>query len=178
MSVTIDGVWIYWTLTECNYKWLRHSHWVTRSKNYCNHRTHKVFPVFLNRCSVEASNGRRSPSSGFPNCPQTQLPDSHSNRSQRPNLSSSLTLSPNNSFHSTDWLTDWLSNCPAYNMSARTTQKTQFVIFVVIVGTCLFAKSWLKNSCCIFASLFVPDPTKCHLFLQSFITVPLFHQCS
>jgi hypothetical protein len=30
--------------------------------------------VFTSRCWVVASNGRRSPSSGFPNCPRPQLP--------------------------------------------------------------------------------------------------------
>jgi hypothetical protein len=52
-----------------------------------------VFIVFTSRCSVAASNGRRSPSSGFPNCPWPQLPASHSNSSQWPDLSSSPTNS-------------------------------------------------------------------------------------
>jgi hypothetical protein len=36
---------------------------------------------FTNCCLVAASNGGRSPSSGFPNCPRPQLPASHSNSS-------------------------------------------------------------------------------------------------
>jgi hypothetical protein len=38
---------------------------------------HKVFSVFTSRCLVAASNGERSSSSGFRNCPQPQLPASH-----------------------------------------------------------------------------------------------------
>jgi hypothetical protein len=47
--------------------------------------------VFNSRCSVATSNGGRSLSSWFPNWPRLQLPASHSNSSQRLNLSSSLT---------------------------------------------------------------------------------------
>jgi hypothetical protein len=116
MRVTVDGAWIfskiYRTLSERNYMW--QSLWVTRSKDHCNHITHKVLPVFLSRCSFEASNSRRSSSSRF------QLPASHSNSSQRLNLT-----------HSLHWLIVWPSNCPAHNMSARTAQKTQFLIFLV-----------------------------------------------
>jgi hypothetical protein len=36
-----------------------------------------VFSVFTGRCSEVASNGGRSPSSGFPNCSRPQLPASH-----------------------------------------------------------------------------------------------------
>jgi hypothetical protein len=43
------------------------------------------------RCLVAASNGRHSPSSGFPNCPRPQLPASNSNCSHRLNCNSSLT---------------------------------------------------------------------------------------
>jgi hypothetical protein len=49
--------------------------------------------VFTSRCLVAVSNGGRSPSSGFPNCPRFQLPNSHSNSSQRLRLSSPLTRS-------------------------------------------------------------------------------------
>jgi hypothetical protein len=42
-------------------------------------------------CSVAASNGRRFPSSGFPNCLCHQLPASNTNSSQRLNSSNSLT---------------------------------------------------------------------------------------
>jgi hypothetical protein len=45
------------------------------------------------RCLVAASNGGRSPFSGFPNYPRPQLPASNSNSSQRLNFGSSLTHS-------------------------------------------------------------------------------------
>jgi hypothetical protein len=48
--------------------------------------------VLSSRCFVAASNGGRSPSSGFPNCLRAQLPASHSNSSQGPNPSGYLTL--------------------------------------------------------------------------------------
>jgi hypothetical protein len=54
--------------------------------------------VFTSRCSVAASNGGCSPSSGFPNYPQPQLPASNSNGSLGLNLSSSLSNSPTNYF--------------------------------------------------------------------------------
>jgi hypothetical protein len=43
---------------------------------------------------VTASNGGRSPSSGFPNCPRSQLPASNSNPWQRLYRSSPVTNSP------------------------------------------------------------------------------------
>jgi hypothetical protein len=47
--------------------------------------------VFTNRCLVAASNGGRSPSSGFPNFPGPQLPASNSNSSRQLNPSGYLT---------------------------------------------------------------------------------------
>jgi hypothetical protein len=81
--------------------------------------THKCPESRLHcRCLVAASNGGRSPSSGFPNYRRPHPPVSHSNSLQRVNLNSSLTHSLTNS-------TD--SNCPAYNILARTSQKTPFL---------------------------------------------------
>jgi hypothetical protein len=45
--------------------------------SHCNYSTHKVFSVFIGRCLTAASNGKRSPCSGFRNCPRPQLPASH-----------------------------------------------------------------------------------------------------
>jgi hypothetical protein len=119
--VTIDSVWIgnwiHWTLTERTYKNLRQSHWVTRSKYHCNYSTRKVLSDFPSRCSVAASNGRRSPSSGFPNDPRSQLPASHSNNSQRLTLSSSLI----------DWLTQSLTNQLTQYRSADSSQQTELL---------------------------------------------------
>jgi hypothetical protein len=87
MIVTIDTFWIdnqiYWTL------W--YSLWLHFTIHYHTH-TSVHSRVFTNPCLVvEASNGRRSPSSEFPNYPWPQLLASHSNSSQWLNLSSSLT---------------------------------------------------------------------------------------
>jgi hypothetical protein len=56
--------------------------------HYCVH-SH----VFTSRCSVAASNGRRSPSFGFPNYPRASATASHINSSQRLNISSPLSNS-------------------------------------------------------------------------------------
>jgi hypothetical protein len=91
--------------------------------------------VVIIRCLVAASNGGRSPSSGFRNCPWPQLPASHSNSSQRLNLNSSLSNSPTNQL-------SWL--CPAYNISERTAQKTRLhYSCAIVVETRLFAKCYL-----------------------------------
>jgi hypothetical protein len=68
--------------------------------------------VFSGRCVftsplVTASNGKHSPSSGFLNCPQPQLPASHSNSSQQLNPSGYLTHSPTNSLSLTKQLTQF-----------------------------------------------------------------------
>jgi hypothetical protein len=83
---------IYWTI------W--YSAWLHFTVHYDTH-THISghSHVFPNRCLVAVSNGGRFPSPGLRNCARPQLPESHSNSSQRPNVSSSLT----------DSLTDWLT---------------------------------------------------------------------
>jgi hypothetical protein len=81
--VTIDVVWIgnqiYWTELQS--------------------------VTVTSRCLVVASNGGHSPCSGFMNCPQPQLPTSHSNSSQQLNLSGYLNYSFTNS------PTDWPTTC-------------------------------------------------------------------
>jgi hypothetical protein len=71
--VTRDEDWIgkriYWRFKQ--------SHLVTQSKDHCRYSTYEVFSVFISRCLVAAFNGGRCRSSGFPNCPQVQLPASH-----------------------------------------------------------------------------------------------------
>jgi hypothetical protein len=43
------GYWIYWPLTDRNYKKLRQSQEITHSKYHCNYSTHKAFSVFTKR---------------------------------------------------------------------------------------------------------------------------------
>jgi hypothetical protein len=74
-----------------HYEKLRQSDWDTHSKNYCNYSAHKVFSVFTSRYLVTASNGGRSPSSGFPNCPRPRPPASHFSQLQLPADSTNLT---------------------------------------------------------------------------------------
>jgi hypothetical protein len=81
MNVTRDVVWIgnqiYWTLTECNYKWP--SQWVTCSEDHCTYSTLiKVLSVFTSCYLAAASNGGHSSSSGFLNYLWPQLPAYHS----------------------------------------------------------------------------------------------------
>jgi hypothetical protein len=120
--MTIDDVcirdWIYWTLWYS--AWL---HFTVHSSVHSQ--------CFTSRRLVAASNGGRFTSSGILNCPRSQLAASHSNSSQRLNLSSSLmnlltnlsTHRPTNSSQ-LNWLLELLPNCPAYNISARPAQKT------------------------------------------------------
>jgi hypothetical protein len=112
--VTVDRVWIgnciYWTLTD---PWLQ----VIITNSLINtlysslEHTHKASqPACCVSTSllVMASNGRRSSSSRFLNCPQHQLPASHSNSSQQLNhtgyLTHSLTHPPTNSLTPLTWL--------------------------------------------------------------------------
>jgi hypothetical protein len=85
--VTVDGFWIddriYWTV------W--YSAWLHFTIHYPSlTHTHTQLHWSL---LIAASNSGHSFSSGLPNCPWPQLPASHSNSSQRLNLSSSLTNS-------------------------------------------------------------------------------------
>jgi hypothetical protein len=93
--VTIHGFWI----DDRIYCTLWYSAWLNFTIHYYTH-TSVHSHVFISRCLVAASNGGRSPSSGFPNYTRPQLSASHSNSSQRLNLSSFLT----------DWLTQSLTN--------------------------------------------------------------------
>jgi hypothetical protein len=88
----------------------------------------------------------------LPNSPRPQLPASHSNSSQWLNISSPLTNSPTYQRTNSTQLT--ITNCPHYNISACTAQKTPFhyCCAIVAVETCLFAKPLHNNSCCIVAS--------------------------
>jgi hypothetical protein len=61
--------------------------------NHCHIQCSLSVTVSTSGCLVAASNGGRFPSSVFPNCPRPQLPDSHSNSSQRLNYSSPLSNS-------------------------------------------------------------------------------------
>jgi hypothetical protein len=105
LRVTIYEFWIgnriYWTLTERTYKYGLCSHCSTHFTNHCNHSTHKVFLV----CCLNQS----LPGDGSQQCPL--LPCS---RSYWLETVSQITHS---------------SNCPAYNISARITQKTPFLYY-------------------------------------------------
>jgi hypothetical protein len=123
---TIDRFWIddqiYWTLWYS--AWLHfktHYYTHTHMHAHCNVHSH----IFTSLCSVAASNSRHSPSSGFLNYPQLQLP-----------------VTPN-------WLT--LNNCSAYNSSAWTTQKTAFLCCSFQLLPCRHAclQNLLSNGCCI-----------------------------
>jgi hypothetical protein len=171
-----SGFWIddriYWTLllqrVTTLYSPLLHRHTSVHSH------------VFTSRCLVAASNGGRSPSSGFPNCPQPQLPASHSNRTTEPQQSSnslthSLTkllllhcLSPRLAAisHQTPTLLTAVKHSiliaagPCYTATARTVQKTPLptplyscmrVCRGHYLASALFAEPLLSNGCCIAA---------------------------
>jgi hypothetical protein len=107
--------------------------------------THTSVPshVFTSCCSVAACNGGHSPSSGFPNYPRPQLPASHSNSSQRPNISCPLTHSLTHQpttlhFTQLNWL--HFTNYPAYNILAWIAQKTS------VFCCCIQLLPW-KHAC-------------------------------
>jgi hypothetical protein len=98
MSVTIDGIWIGNCSATAN------SHSAIR---YSTHLIFSVCCVFTSRCLVAASNGGRSPSSGFLNSPRTSAISFYQQQLRRTEPqqgSNSFTHSPNNSAHPTDWL--------------------------------------------------------------------------
>jgi hypothetical protein len=80
------------------------------------------FSVCYSCCLVATFNGRHSPSSGFTNCPQPQLPACHCNSSQQLNpvsyLTHSFTDSPTNS-SLTDWLTDRPTDRPTHSTEVK-----------------------------------------------------------
>jgi hypothetical protein len=89
-SVTIDWVWI----DDRIYRRLWYSEWLHFTIHYYTHTHNCVHSyVFTSRFSVAVSKGGHSPSSGFPQYLRLQLPDSHSNSSQRLNPTSSLICS-------------------------------------------------------------------------------------
>jgi hypothetical protein len=97
--------------------------------------------VFTSRCSIAASNGGRSLFSKFPNYLRPQLPASQGNSSQRLNLSSSLTYWFINSVthqQTNSTQLNWLhfTNCPAYDISARTVQITPSYLCYCIQVLC------------------------------------------
>jgi hypothetical protein len=86
-GVTMDGFWIddqiYWIL------W--YSRWLHLTVHYYTYTNQCPQSCLHCCCLVVASKGGCSPSSGFPNSPQPQLPTSNSNRWQQISPSSSLT---------------------------------------------------------------------------------------
>jgi hypothetical protein len=121
MDVTIDGVWIscwiYWTL------W--YSAWLHFTFHY-NTLTSVHSHVVNSHCLVTASNGGSSTSSGFPNCPRASATSFSQQQLTATVLQFSnwVTKSPTDSTPLNDRL---FTNCPSYNISARTAKKTPFL---------------------------------------------------
>jgi hypothetical protein len=92
------GNWIYWTLTDPRLEVITT---VSLIHTYVLRSSQSAIFIGL---LVASSNGGRSPSSGFPNCPQLHLPISDINSSQGLNSSSPITHPP------THPLTHWPTN--------------------------------------------------------------------
>jgi hypothetical protein len=99
-------MWEYFYVYECDYRRILDSlsDLLDSLISECRHFTVHCYTdtlssvhshIFTSRHSVATSNGRRASSFGFPNYarPQLHVPVSHSNSSQRLNLSSSLSSS-------------------------------------------------------------------------------------
>jgi hypothetical protein len=110
--VTTDGV--YWTLTECNYKQLWQSHWVTHSKNHSNYSTHEVFSIFTSRCLVAAFQQRTFLLIWVPELSQAAVT----------NFSRLTTVTLNR-------LNNWTTS-PRYIAPTRTAQKTSLPLLHVL----------------------------------------------
>jgi hypothetical protein len=102
---------------------------------------------YTSRCLVAASNGRCSPSSGFPQYPQSQLQASHSNSWQQLNCSSPLTNS----------LTRSLNNQLSINSKSsfllitsrhRPYRKHGSSVVMQALRLCLLAELLPSNGCC------------------------------
>jgi hypothetical protein len=113
-------------VTTRNYNRFSNSHTLQFTRTHAE--VFSVCCVFTNLL-VAASTGGCFPSSGFRNCPRPEPPDSHNNnvqwlyRSTHSPANSNRSLT--NRLHSTDWLNSLLTNCPAYNTSTRTAQKSR-----------------------------------------------------
>jgi hypothetical protein len=114
---------------------LTHDLWLHFTVHYSPRKDFSVCCVFNFRCLVTASNEWSSPYSVFPNCPVPQLPAFRSNSSKRPNCSRPLTdCSLIKLLQSTVLVCTALTTCPGYNISARTSQNTQFLRCCSIVS--------------------------------------------
>jgi hypothetical protein len=126
---------------------------ITYTHTYTSVHSHVFTSCYLGT----ASNGGRSPSSGFTNGSRPQLPVSRSNSSQWLNPSSPQAHSLTNSV--THQLTNsaQLTLTSAFYISARTAQKTplHYCFAIVAVETWLLAKPLLSNACSIAASFLV-----------------------
>jgi hypothetical protein len=154
LQYTATWVWVYrWVLELLERETDRHREKERDTHTRTHAHTHKYIyslslssvhsHVFISCCSVAASNGGRSPSSGFLNYSRPQLPDSNSSGSQQLNPSSPQTN---------------LLTCPAYNTLAWITQKPLFFCCCFQLLPCKHACLWshyLVNGCCIAASSMV-----------------------
>jgi hypothetical protein len=103
--------YLYLTLqnvTTNNYDSLIELH----TPNITANAAHIKSSVFTSRCFVAASNGGRTPSSGFPNSPRPQLLASHFSK-LRVSAVSATTQSQSRSYVTTDGQSASLSWCPA-----------------------------------------------------------------
>jgi hypothetical protein len=154
-SVTIDGFWIddriYWTL------W--YSAWLLFTVHCYTHTNTPQCPQSRLHCCclAAASNGGRSPSSGFPKCHRPQVPASHSNSSQRLNPSRPLTHSLTHSL-TKQLLTDssliLAPNLSCLHLCTDSAEKTLPIIVVTsccrgIVAFVCVAEPLPSNGCCI-----------------------------
>jgi hypothetical protein len=103
--------------------------------------------IFTECCLVAACNSRRSPSSGFPNCPWPQLPASHSISSQLLNRSSPPTNSL--SHQPTLFTNSLLVLCITSQHAPR--RKHCSSVAVELLRSCLLAEPLPSNGCCIVA---------------------------
>jgi hypothetical protein len=119
MSVTRDGVLDWWSDLLNSLTQRATTLYNSLLRTHTSVHSH----VFTSRYAVAATNGGRSPSSGFSSYPRPQLPASKSNNSSQlipPVISLTHYLF-------TYWLSSLLIGWHDYNTTTRITQKTPFL---------------------------------------------------
>jgi hypothetical protein len=133
---TIDGFWI----DDLIYYQLWYSLWLHFTIHYYAESCHHCHWLEV------ASNGRCSPSSGFPTCPRPQLQNPNSNSLQQLNCSSSVTNCNRVKVKVKLWLT--VSRPVSYGINHPSRAQDQIFITVRQLRVCWWEGGSVVYNCC------------------------------